>query len=218
MFKQFKPRWWYFPLFIFIPIIIVIWYWCPIFTSSTTVFVVRHAEKASGQNPSLTQPGINRAQTLGSLLRSANLAAVYSTEFCRTAQTAQPSAQSNSVGIKVYTVSSSVANFQSCVPSIVVQTSVTNAQTDHVSKITADIFSNHQGKNVLVVGHSNTVPEIVEALGAPSLCPTFFPLDESNECHIPSGENSQFDNLFVVTVLGNGNARVARLRYGNPTN
>lgn len=219
MFDKFSFKCWYWPVIICVPLIIVVWYWCyPILTPVTTVYLVRHAEKGTGANPSLTQPGVTRAQVLASLLRSAGLATTYSTEYCRTAQTAQAAAQSNNVSIDVFTYGSAQADFESCDPEIEVQTQVTDAQADHANKIKTHILANHQGGSVLVVGHSNTVPAIVKALGAPDLCPTFFPLDNNNECHIPGGQNPQYDNLFIVSVSGNGNANLVRLRYGNPTN
>ncbi len=219
MFDKLFIKCWHWPVFICIPLIIVVWYWCcPILTPITTVYLVRHAEKGAGVNPSLTQPGVTRAEVLASLLRSADLATTYSTEYCRTAQTAQASAQSNNVAIDVFTSSGTQANFESCDPEIEVQIQVTDAHIDHVNKIKSHILTNHKGDSVLVVGHSNTVPAIIKALGAPELCPTFFPLNADNECHIPDGLNPQYDNLFIVSVLSNGTANLVRLRYGNPTN
>jgi broad specificity phosphatase PhoE len=60
----------------------------------------------------------------------------------------------------------------------------------------------HAGETVLVVGHSNTVPAIVEALGArrpPAIC------------------DSQYDNLYVVTVPPSGAVGTVRAKYGEPS-
>jgi hypothetical protein len=57
----------------------------------------------------------------------------------------------------------------------------------------------HPGKTVLVVGHSNTVPAIVEALGAKrpgAIC------------------DSRYDDMFVVIVAGDGKASVVHSTYG----
>ena len=58
------------------------------------------------------------------------------------------------------------------------------------------------GKVVLVVGHSNTVPLLIQALGGPT-SPAILP--------------SQFDNLFIVAVTGPGQAKMVQLKYGKPT-
>ena len=112
------------------------------------------------------------------------------------------------------TFSEAQANFASCAPAIQAQTQVTNASADHAANVANHILTNHNGGDVLVVGHSNTVPKIVEALGAASLCPDLAPLDANGECHVPG---SQFDNLFVVTVIGKSQAKSVRLRYGGVT-
>jgi 2,3-bisphosphoglycerate-dependent phosphoglycerate mutase len=73
------------------------------------------------------------------------------------------------------------------------------------SKSTADLLSQirsqHSGQVVFIAGHNNTVPEIVAALGGPT-----FPI-------IPETE---FDNLYIVTVYRTGKAKVLKLKYGNP--
>lgn len=58
------------------------------------------------------------------------------------------------------------------------------------------------GQTVLVAGHNNTVPEIILALGGPKL-----------EV-IPE---SEYDNLFVLTVFADGRAKLVRMKYGAPT-
>jgi broad specificity phosphatase PhoE len=60
----------------------------------------------------------------------------------------------------------------------------------------------HPGETVLVVGHSNTVPAIVEALGAKR------PADICD---------AEFDNLYIVTIAADGTAGVVRSKYGART-
>jgi hypothetical protein len=67
------------------------------------------------------------------------------------------------------------------------------------AKAVADQILKHAGGTVLVVGHSNTVPAIVAALGAPrprDLC------------------DSEYDQLFVVVIGDAGPPRLIRSRYG----
>src|SRR2546421_6414923 len=72
------------------------------------------------------------------------------------------------------------------------------------SKNTADLLAQiraqHSGQTVFIAGHNNTVPEIIFALGGPR-----YPI-------IPE---SEYDNLFVVTVYRTGQAKVVKMKYGN---
>jgi phosphohistidine phosphatase SixA len=198
-----------------ITIVIVIYIWCCwLLPSPTTIYLVRHAEKDTGSNPNLTLAGQQRADALQQLLRSVSLDAVYSTEYCRTAQTGQPTAQAQGLNIRVATTSGPQADFSSCTPIIQVQTQLTDASSSHASAVASDILSHHKGGEILVVGHSNTVPEIAEALGVSSLCPDLALLGANGECIIPE---SQFDNLFIVDVYGSNRAHWHRLRYGGMT-
>lgn len=74
------------------------------------------------------------------------------------------------------------------------------------SKSTADLLAQireqNSGQTIFIAGHNNTVPEIVAALGGPKYPP------------IPE---SEYDNLFVVTVYRTGKAKVVKMKYGNPT-
>lgn len=64
------------------------------------------------------------------------------------------------------------------------------------------IQSDHSGQVALVAGHSNTVPQIIEKLGAEPISPI--------------SENT-FDNLFIVTAYKTKKAKVINLKYGEPT-
>jgi 2,3-bisphosphoglycerate-dependent phosphoglycerate mutase len=61
------------------------------------------------------------------------------------------------------------------------------------------ILSSNRGQTVFVAGHNNTVPEIVNLLSGEK-----FPL-------IPE---SEYDNLFIVTIYRFGKAKVLRMKYG----
>ena len=73
---------------------------------------------------------------------------------------------------------------------------------DEALQVKNDILSNHAGQTVLVIGHSDTVPDLINQLGAGS---------------VPVINDSEFDNLFVVKVFSQGRASVTRLKYGNPS-
>lgn len=147
----------------------------------TTVILVRHAEKAAApaDDPPLTAAGEARARDLVQAVRDAGVAVVITTQFARTRATAQPTA--TTLGIT---------------PTVVPATSAA-----HVRDVVAEI-QKHAGQTVLVVGHSNTVPAIVEALGAKrpvAIC------------------DSQYDDLYVVTIRGAGTTNTVHARYGAPS-
>jgi broad specificity phosphatase PhoE len=71
------------------------------------------------------------------------------------------------------------------------------------SKGTADLLtqikSKYSGQTIFIAGHNSTVPEIIHALGGPQY---------------PTIPESEYDNLFVVTVYSTGKAQVVKMRYG----
>ncbi len=71
--------------------------------TTTTLFLVRHAEKADQTAASpLTEKGKARAEALANLLRDANVGAVFSTNFIRTRETARPLAEKRSLTVQLY--------------------------------------------------------------------------------------------------------------------
>src|SRR5215469_8009200 len=149
-------------------------------TSATTVVLfVRHAEKAAQpvDDPPLTQEGRHRAETLAGVVKDAHTTAIITTHLRRTEETAQPSAAALGVTPEVVPVSAG------------------NTQQNAVDVAAAVL--KHPGKTVLVVGHGNTVPEIIAALGGP---------------HLPDICEQIYDRLFVM-VLGK-EARLIQSRCG----
>ena len=109
----------------------------------TLVFVVRHAEKAtgaeSGDDPPLTPAGEQRALALAAALADAGISAIYSTDFRRTRATAEPLAERLDLAI---------GNYDAADP----------------AKFAQELLAQPRGLSMLVVGHSNTVPALVHAL------------------------------------------------------
>jgi phosphohistidine phosphatase SixA len=144
-----------------------------------TIFLTRHAEKAAApaDNPGLTEAGVRRANALAAMLADSGVTGIYTSEFLRTQATAQPLADRLHV------------KMNSQIPA--------GRPEDLARKIV-----NGSDRVVLVVGHSNTVPKIIQALGAP-------PVSEITD--------TEYDNLFVVTIRAKGKASVVRLHYGEPS-
>lgn len=147
-------------------------------SAQPAVFIVRHAErtdtgtaasKMMGADPDLSEAGKARAEALATVLKDARITAIHATDYKRTAQTAAPLAKALGLGVTV-------------TPSKDVRALV-------------EKLKSAEG-NVLVVGHSNSVPAVIKALGIPE------PVSVSEE---------DFDNLFVV--IRSATPTLLRLHY-----
>jgi phosphohistidine phosphatase SixA len=148
---------------------------------TTLVVLVRHAEKAAApaDDPPLDSAGTARAQALRLALADAGIQHVLATPRRRTSDTAAPLARA--LGLT---------------PELVPLT----AGASHVAAV-ADAVRRQAGRVVLVVGHSNTIPAIVGALGGPKL---------------PDLCDAQYAQLFVLALPASGPARLVRSQYGTP--
>ncbi len=153
----------------------------------TTVILVRHAEKniePNNPDPELSPAGQARAQELVRVLGNAGINAIYSTQYKRTQETAKPLADKLQVSLNVI-------------------------EAKKTEDLINSIRTTNRGQTILVVGHSNTVPEIVTALGGAS---------------VPEIPDSDYDNMFIVSIYKSGSAKVTRIKFGsaiqsgNPTN
>jgi len=149
------------------------------------IFLVRHAERADQaapampatghsmlpNDPPLSDAGKARAAKLAAMLAASGVKHIFTTEFKRTRETASPLAEK----IKVTPIMSASKD-----PGPLVET---------VQKSTG---------NVLIVGHSNTVPDLLKRLGVKDT--------------ITIAE-TEYDNLFVVVRRAAGEPTLVRLRY-----
>lgn len=78
---------------------------------------------------------------------------------------------------------------------------VTKVEAKKTSDLVALIRSTNAGQTIFVAGHNNTVPEIIAALGGPQL---------------PIIPETDFDNLYILTIQKDGVTRLLKLKYGNP--
>jgi predicted small lipoprotein YifL len=180
----------------------------------TVIIVVRHAEKAPGsgnvnlaEDPDDLGIGVGRANRLATIAGSSDIAAAYATEWCRTAQTAQPSALLFNLTLYVIDSTYAGASLDSCSPSITSPVQLLPAQTSE-QVLAQHILSNYAGQAVLVVGHSNTVGDIVRALSNTTACPV---PDAGSQCIIPENE---YHHMFVVHVPTNGTPTITYRTYG----
>jgi broad specificity phosphatase PhoE len=152
--------------------------------SGTTIVVVRHAEKSTDdpRDPSLSAAGQERARDLSAVLKDAGVTDVYVTQYKRTRQTAEPLAQASGLSIVERPINAA------------------NSAT-YARDLAHEILTRSAGKSVLVVGHSNTVPDIVRALSGSAVPPITDP---------------EYDHIFIVTIPVTGSPRVMQLRFGRP--
>lgn len=144
------------------------------------VILVRHAEKCAQpeDNPGLTPLGQERAMALVRALSDVSVDAIYSTPLDRTLDTVRPLAAERGIDI--------------------IQTPI---RAGFLEAMVESIKASDAG-TVLVSGHSNTTPRVVNLLAGT----TYPDLDES-----------EYDRLYVVHLPEGGSARVTILRYGPPS-
>ena len=151
-------------------------------TTTTIVILVRHAERAGdmGNDPALSPAGEARSAALATALGDTRLDGIVATQYRRTQLTAAP-----------------VARARGLTPDTVATTGGTQA---HVQAVAEHVRARYAGKTVLVVGHSNTIPAIVTALGGPRMA-------DMND--------NEFSTMFVLALRGS-TASLIRTAYGAP--
>jgi broad specificity phosphatase PhoE len=149
------------------------------------IFVVRHAERATevpvpstppshsmlANDAPLSTAGHARAVKLAAMLASADIRHIYTTEYLRTRQTAVPLAEKT----KLKPVMSASKDPEPLMAAVRQATG-----------------------NVLIVGHSNTVPDLLKRLGIKEAVTI---------------ADDEYDNLFVVVRRDAGEPTLIRLRY-----
>jgi broad specificity phosphatase PhoE len=146
---------------------------------AATIILVRHAERSAAMSADalLSPAGEERAMLLAQVLKDAGIQRIYVTEFRRTQQTAEP-----------------IATKLHLTPVVIVQNDK-DALVSRLRKL-------GESETVLVVGHANTVPLIIERLGAGP---------------VAAMPDAEYDRLTVVVTGARGKAHVVTLRYGNMT-
>ena len=147
-------------------IVLLLFFWIQVTLGQNTItqyYFIRHAEKAdSSKNPDLSDKGLERAQEWKTLFSKIKFDAVYSTDFNRTLQTIQPIVAGNNQLLKIY----------------------------NPKMIDIETFKKEtHGKTILIVGHSNTISNMVNQI-----------IKENKYNNI---EENQFGNLYIVTLFEN---------------
>jgi 2,3-bisphosphoglycerate-dependent phosphoglycerate mutase len=143
----------------------------------SVILLVRHAERAPEpeDDPGLTAVGAERARELARLLVDAGITRIHSTDTRRTRETAGPLAEVLALPVELYDASD-------------------------LGAVARDLLAS-PGRH-LVVGHSNTTPELAAALGG--------------ERHGPIHEGWEYDRLYLLTPDPGGSVGTVLLRFGPP--
>lgn len=143
-------------------------------TASPVLILVRHAEKADDdpRDPNLTAEGRARAAALAALLADAGVTRILSSDYRRTRETARPLAERAGLDVELY-------------------------DPRDLSGLAAEL--RQAAGVVVVVGHSNTTPELARLLGAGAT---------------PSMPESEYDRLIVLALDRDGAPRTLTLRFG----
>ncbi len=140
--------------------------------AQTVVILVRHAERADDSSGSLlTEAGRARARALAAMVKDAGIRAVYSTDTRRTLDTAEPTAEALAKRIEVYDG---------------------NELPDFAKNLRA------RGVRALVVGHSDTTPELVALLGGDAGSPI---------------APDEYDRMYLLTLFNDGKTSTTLLRF-----
>lgn len=148
--------------------------------SQQTFYIVRHAEKADNSNdPQLSQQGIDRAVDLEKYLAGKKLDTVFTSTFKRTILT----------GLSV------------SLPRAIPQLTIDQQNQQTLNDFVQSMKGLKTDKGILIVGHTNTVPAIVQGLCGQTIAPI---------------SENDYDNIYII-VIKNGNAVLQQLTYGKPS-
>ena len=142
----------------------------------TTFILVRHAEKAldGTNNPPLSEAGLKRANDLAALLANQDIDALYSTPFVRTESTLTPVGRDKGIEVKNYDP---------------------YAGTSWLS----DALQKHKGGTIVISGHSNTIPDLANAL--------------LGEKKFEQFDESDYSNLIIIVTTEVGKGKLVRLKF-----
>ena len=127
------------------------------------IYLTRHAEKsATGTDPALTAEGVTRANNIAAAIKKAGITGIYSTNYVRTKQTAQPLATLLNLPVQTYDANQ-LASFAAQLRAL--------------------------PGNTLVVGHSDTTPELIRLLSGDV---------------VPAIPETEFDRLYQIAIGQDG--------------
>ena len=146
----------------------------PLAAPESVFVLVRHAEKAAqSDDPPLTEEGLARAKSLAGMLRDVGVEKIYSSDYARTRDTAAPLASDLGLEVALY-------------------------DSDQLAGL-ADMLLSSPGR-YLVVGHSNTTPELAGLMGGEPGSPI---------------SDDEYDRLYVLHHRPGAGTSTLLLRLGS---
>ncbi|HET6628213.1 MAG TPA: phosphoglycerate mutase family protein [Woeseiaceae bacterium] len=153
--------------------------------ATTTIIFVRHAEKAAvpAGDPGLSPAGERRVAELTQQMLEVDVVAgvdvIYATPYRRALETVRPLAEALDVPIHRY-----------------------DPRPEDLEAFLEGIVDQYKGEIILVVGHSNTIPEMIAELGGSK--------------NVPPIAEDEYDNIYILAIPWFGKTKTLRLRYGEP--
>jgi broad specificity phosphatase PhoE len=134
----------------------------------TAIYIVRHGEKQSGDDPVLTEEGNKRAGDLMRLLKDKNIRRIYVSEFKRTQHTAD-----------------------SLLLQLGIDTVQINADSNCIALFEAIKKQHDWGRSILIISHSNIIPKIIYKLGVTGFPQENTPATEFDNVYIVRYKNKK---------------------------
>ena len=150
------------------------WGYLALGQSPTTIILTRHAEKLDDgtRDPDLSDEGYQRAASLLKILKDVDVTAVYSTNYKRTKNTVEPLAKEKDLEVQLYDP----------------------RDPDFLSSL----LEKEEGGKVLISGHSNTVPAMINQLA---------------KTNYPNFSEKEYDNLVFVIIKPENTPTVIWLNF-----
>ncbi len=155
---------------------LILYSFCPLIGQEvTTLILVRHSEKvvSDDKNPDLTPKGYERAAKLEEFLSEVDLDAIYSTNYRRTINTIDPISKTRDLSPIIYNPSQ-LQNFAS------------------------QLMEDHKGQTVLISGHSNTTPLLINILAGKKIYENL--------------NDNEYDWVFILDIDSSGNTKIKKLK------
>jgi broad specificity phosphatase PhoE len=141
---------------------------------SASFILIRHAEKilSSSNDPHLSTKGWQRANELVHIFKAVDIDAVYASPYRRSIDTAKPLAKAKQLGILNYNPS-------------------------ELDSFAQKLLNTHMGETVIIVGHSNTTPQLINALSGTKY---------------PNLDETEYDWVYFVDISPKGTPNVKKIQ------
>jgi hypothetical protein len=153
--------------------------------TTTTIILIRHAERDPGLDPPLNAEGLQRREALRAVLAERGVTAIYCTDLIRNRQTVEPLAED--LGLTPVLVN----------PALYVDTVAA------ANQVLRGIFNNHAGGTVLFCGN------IGSTLGAPGINESLY-----NALGGDDDPPIRYQDLYVIVVPDEGDTHIVKAEYG----